>query len=137
MTYSENERDVAVRCGYSLSAWGRLTDQERTDALMARVRRDAQKREWRNSMPDEPYRREDDTEEPVVWFQKTFGKESERGEPMPPVYTYVAFRLGPNAWEFSKDSQRVFTWPEIWEFAALREYSAPTIWRATEWEVVS
>lgn len=115
-----------------------MTDLERIGILSQRVLRDERKRQWRIEMPPEPFRREWDTEEPVVWFQQTFGKESERNEPMPPVYTYVAHKIGPDQWQMVRNRVAVrYTWSQLWEFAALRQYSPPVIYRATQWEVVS
>lgn len=127
------------RLGISQRDWTMMGESDRTAALIARIQRDGQKRQWRLEMPDEPFRRPEDTEEPVVWAQKTFGKESERGEPMPPVYTYVAHKVGPNMWLMGRVNfpASVMTWPQVWEFLALREPRPPVIYRAVAWEVLS
>jgi hypothetical protein len=126
----ETTKRALRRLGISQYMWVRMTDEEKCTYLMDRVNRDDNKRVMRDAMPEEPERRPQDTEEPVLWFQKTFSNEDGR------VYTYVAVKGASGKWQvIERGRVREFTWPQLFEFAMLRD-GMPTFYRANGWEIV-
>jgi hypothetical protein len=129
------------RLGVSRRRWNAMGDEERVNLLVARVERDAVKREQVLEMPAEP------TEpETVLFFQKTFGRLENT------TYQYVAHLVADKGWKVSNRNgiqagggrgmgpssspRAYYTWAEVWDFICRREPEVPTVWWASEWRVL-
>ena len=130
----ETLKETLRRLGIPQYRWRRMTADEREAVLIERVLRDGRKRQMREALPDEPFRGVDDSEEPVLWFQKTFNNDENK------TYTYITQRVrmpgGSYRWQIAvRGTVHMMTWAELCEFAMLRD-GMPVFWRAVDWAQV-